>query len=71
MELAEDILEQIADAVIYADRGGIIRRWNRGAEAVFGFSAAEAIGQNLDLIVPAHLQAAHWHASTAPWRRAF
>ena len=28
--------------------------------ALFGFSAAEALGQSLDLIVPGHLRAAHW-----------
>jgi PAS domain S-box-containing protein len=58
--LAEDILAQIADAVIYADHHGVIRRWNHGAEAIFGHSAAEALGQNLDLIVPIDLRAAHW-----------
>jgi PAS domain S-box-containing protein len=43
--LAEMILDQIADAIIYADRTGTIRRWNRGAVALFGYSAAEALGQ--------------------------
>ena len=42
--LAEAILEQIADAVIFADATGTIRRWNRAA-ALFGSSAAEALGQ--------------------------
>ena len=58
--LAESILEQMADAVIYADDTGTIRRWNHAAAALFGYSAAEALGQNLDLIVPEHLRAAHW-----------
>ena len=48
------------DAVIYADREGTIRVWNDGAAALFGFSAAEALGQNLDLIIPERLRAAHW-----------
>jgi len=42
--LAEASLEQIADAVIFADATGTIRRWNRAA-ALFGSSAAEALGQ--------------------------
>ena len=63
--LAESILEQIADAVIYADEKGMIRRWNRLAVALFGYSAAEAIGRNLDLIIPEHLRAAHWHGFEA------
>src|SRR5258705_11365837 len=58
--LAERILDQIADAVIYADHTGTIRRWNQGAGALFGYSAAEALGQNLDLINPQHLRWAHW-----------
>src|SRR5258708_4078016 len=58
--LAESILEQIADAVIYADDTGTIRRWNYAAAALFGYSAAEALGQNLDLIIPEHLRGAHW-----------
>ena len=38
--LAESILEQMADAVIYADEKGTIRRWNHAAAALFGYSAA-------------------------------
>jgi PAS domain S-box-containing protein len=63
--LAESILEQIADAVIYADKTGVIRFWNHAAVALFGYDAAEALGQNLDLIVPEHLRAAHWHGLEA------
>jgi PAS domain S-box-containing protein len=63
--LAESILEQIADAVIYADDTGTIVRWNHAAAALFGFSATEALGQKLDLIIPEHLRAAHWHGLEA------
>ncbi len=63
--LAESILEQMADAVIYADEKGTIRRWNHAAAALFGYSAAEAVGRNLDLIVPEHLRAAHWRGFEA------
>src|SRR5207244_5654074 len=63
--LAESILEQIADAVVYADDTGTIMRWNHAAAALFGYSAAEALGQNLDLIVPEHLRAAHWRGFKA------
>jgi PAS domain S-box-containing protein len=42
------------------DRLGRIARWNRASAALFGFSAAEALGQSLDLIVPSHLRVAHW-----------
>src|ERR1700739_401511 len=58
--LAEQILDQAADAVICADRTGIIIRWNHAAAALFGFSAEEALGQSVDLIIPEHLRAPHW-----------
>ncbi|MFO7578112.1 MAG: PAS domain S-box protein [Pelovirga sp.] len=54
------IVEEAPDAILYSDREGIIRLWNRGAELVFGFSAAEALGQSLDLIIPEKLRARHW-----------
>ena len=63
--LAESILEQIGDAVVYVDQTGTIRRWNRAAAALFGFSAAEALGQSLDRIVPEHLRAGHWRGFDA------
>ena len=63
--LAEAILEQIADAVIFADATGTIMRWNHAAAALFGYSAAEALGQKLDLIIPEHLRAAHWRGFEA------
>jgi len=56
------IAEQLPDAVIFADREGLIRHWNPGAEAVFGFSAAEVMGQSLDVIIPERLRAPHWAA---------
>jgi PAS domain S-box-containing protein len=58
--LAEWIVEQTTDALIYADRDGVILRWNQAATALFGFSSAEALGQSLDLIIPEHLRAPHW-----------
>jgi PAS domain S-box-containing protein len=54
------ILDDVADALISADRSGTIMRWNRASTALFGYSAEEALGQSLDLIVPEHLRAAHW-----------
>ena len=54
------IVSDTPDALIYADTEGIIRAWNTGAQAVFGFSADEALGQSLDLIIPERLRAAHW-----------
>jgi PAS domain S-box-containing protein len=63
--LGESIVEQMADAVIYADRSGRIMRWNHAAASLFGFSATEALGQNLDLIIPEHLRERHWRGFEA------
>src|SRR5262245_38516960 len=49
-----------ADAVVASDRDGRIRFWSPGAERMFGYSAAEALGQSLDVIIPERLRARHW-----------
>ena len=49
------------DAVIYSDAEGQIRFWNRGAERIFGFTEAEALGQSLDIIIPETLRRRHWN----------
>lgn len=59
------LVREAPDAIIYADADGIIRFWNRGAERVFGFAEAEALGQSLDIIVPESLRARHWAGYTA------
>ena len=55
-----EILESIPEAVMLADRDGIIQVWNVGAEQLFGFTAEEAVGQSLDLIVPEGMRKPHW-----------
>ena len=54
------LVEGTGDAVVIADRDGRIRLWNGGAAAMFGYSAAEAIGQSLDLIIPERQRPRHW-----------
>jgi PAS domain S-box-containing protein len=63
--LGEWIVEQTADAVIYSNRAGVIERWNAAATALFGYSAGEALGQSLDLIIPERMRAAHWRGFEA------
>ncbi len=41
------ILDQINESVLTTDQAGFITSWNRGAEKLFGYSALEAIGQNV------------------------
>jgi len=54
------VIESANDAYISIDATGTITAWNRQAEATFGWSAEEAVGQALhDLIVPPDLREAH------------
>ena len=59
-DLARAMIEQAADAIIFADTHGVIQIWNQAAAVTFGFEATEAVGQSLDLIIPKHLRVAHW-----------
>jgi PAS domain S-box-containing protein len=68
--LYRSIGETTSDAIIFADRDGLIRLWNRGAELIFGHSASEARGQSLDLIIPERLRDAHWEAFNRSMRTA-
>ena len=58
--LLEQLVNEAPDAILVSDREGTIRFWNRGAELIFGHTAAEAVGQSLNLIIPENLQARHW-----------
>ena len=58
--LCRQIVETVGDAVIFADRDGIIRLWNRAAEGIFGYTEEEAVGHSLDLIIPERQRAVHW-----------
>src|SRR5919108_1943976 len=59
-QLAEAVLRARADAIVAADREGIIRFWNPGAERIFGYADGEAIGRSLDLVIPERLRQRHW-----------
>lgn len=58
--IAQLIAQTTTDAFVCTDVHSRITLWNRGAEAMFGWSAAEALGQSLDLIIPrVHRQGHH------------
>ncbi|HUL59420.1 MAG TPA: PAS domain S-box protein [Anaeromyxobacteraceae bacterium] len=58
--LAARVVDAAADGILYSDREGIIRLWNRGCEALFGWTADEALGRSMDLIIPERLRGRHW-----------
>ena len=58
--LYRQIVERSPDAFVFGDAQGVIRLWNAGAEAIFGFTAEEAIGQSMDIIIPERLRGRHW-----------
>ena len=58
----EQVLERTGEAVIIKDLNAIVTYWNREAEALYGFSAQEAVGQSLRQLHAAHLSAAQYAA---------
>jgi PAS domain S-box-containing protein len=47
------------DPTLILDTSGVVRMWSRGAEALLGYSEAEAVGRSLEFIIPEHLRARH------------
>lgn len=58
--LSDALLNTASDAILSTGSDGRILFWNAGAVRIFGFSAGEAIGSSLDLIIPEKLRARHW-----------
>jgi PAS domain S-box-containing protein len=58
--VAKAVLSSRSDAIIAADKDGIIRFWNPGAERIFGYSSEAAVGASLDIIIPERLRRRHW-----------
>ena len=62
VDIFRRIVEQTTDAIIFADREGLIRIWNQGAESVFGFPAEDVLGKSLDVIIPEEMRKRHWES---------
>lgn len=54
------VMQSGSDAIVASGADGMIVTWNAGAERIFGFTADEAIGQSLDLIIPENQRDRHW-----------
>lgn len=59
-ETLAELLRQLADTVVIADADGTVTFWNDAATRLFGWSAHEALGRSLDLIIPERVRARHW-----------
>ncbi|MBT3671985.1 MAG: PAS domain S-box protein [Porticoccaceae bacterium] len=57
--LYRQVVESVSEGILFADNDEIIRLWNKGAETIFGYTADEAIGSSLALIVPDRFLARH------------
>lgn len=58
--LAQALVTESAEAIVVTDPNGNILLWNKGAARIFGFSAADVVGQSLDVIIPEKLRDRHW-----------
>ena len=45
-------MESSDDAIVSKNLDGIITSWNNGAERIFGYTAEEAVGQSITIIIP-------------------
>jgi PAS domain S-box-containing protein len=59
-QFSRELVARAPDAIVYADDQGLIRLWNAGAERIFGYPEAEALGQSLDIIIPENQRKRHW-----------
>ncbi|QGZ40941.1 PAS domain S-box-containing protein [Pseudoduganella flava] len=56
----EQLVRAIGDGVIVCDAAGAITFWNDAATRIFGFTADDALGKSLDLIIPERQRQRHW-----------
>ncbi|HEX4927969.1 MAG TPA: PAS domain S-box protein [Burkholderiales bacterium] len=67
VDLAQ-LVDAAGDAIVVADSEGAITLWNPAAQRIFGYSAQEALGRSLDLIIPERFRERHWQGYRAVMR---
>jgi len=50
--MSASIVESSDDAIVSKNLDGIIQSWNKGAQRIFGYTAEEAIGQPITIVIP-------------------
>lgn len=58
--LCRRLVDESEAGILFASHDGRIRLWNRGCERIFGWTAAEVLGQSMDLFIPEKHRARHW-----------
>ena len=58
-EIAAKVVDATSDAIVAADLSGSIVFWNPAAEQMFGRSAEQALGENIEIIIPPRLAVGH------------
>ena len=61
-KIAAQVVAASGDAIIASDQNGAIIFWNRAAARMFGYSASEALGQPVSILIPESLVAGHTQA---------
>jgi PAS domain S-box-containing protein len=57
--LVDTVLDTLVDGLVIIDRTGTIQVFNRACETLFGYTAAEAVGQNVKMLMPSAFQREH------------
>lgn len=65
LQFAAAAFRHAGDALIGIDLQGDIVLWNEHCTKLFGFTADDALGRSIDIIIPEKLRAAHWRGFNA------
>lgn len=58
--LFSELIEKTGDGVVIASNDGTILEWNSGAARIFGWSREQAMGENIDMMIPENQKDQHW-----------